>query len=145
MKNINVAKNIVVGISTIIDQSASSESNYVIDDSIAVELGWICTVKDGVPSFKASIPVPPTIPAMQFMMCFYPQEQAYIQNSTDPIVNVFWTRFSDPRVIDINLNSESMTQTLDYLSATNVMPALTPPAPYLAVGRSAQILTGVPV
>jgi hypothetical protein len=35
-----------------------------------------------------------------------------------------------------------MTQTLDYLSATNVMPALTPPAPYLAAGRKEAILTG---
>lgn len=117
-----------------------------------VENGWVyneTTKKWSAPPPPpvppVPVPVPPTIPAMQFMMCFYPQEQAYIQNSTDPIVNVFWTRFSDPRVIDINLNSESMTQTLDYLSATNVMPALTPPAPYLAVGRSAQILTGVPV
>ena len=142
MKNINVANNIVVGISTIIDQSASSESNYVIDDSIAVELGWICTVKDGTPSFKAPIPVPPTIPAMQFMMCFYPQEQAYIQNSTDAIVKVFWTRFSDQRVTEVNLALDSMSQTLDYLSATDVMPALTPPAPYLAAGRKEAILTG---
>ena len=145
MKYINVENNIVTGIAILGDSGASTVSDYVVDDSVTVELGWICTVKDNVPSFVAPMPVPPTIPVMQFMMCFYPQEQVYIQNSTDPIVNVFWTRFSDPRVTEINLNSESMTQTLDYLSATNVMPALTPPAPYLAVGRSAQILTGVPV
>ena len=87
-------------------------------------------------------PVPPVVSAVQFMMLFYPQEQAYIQNSTDAIVKVFWTRFSDQRVTEVNLALDSMSQTLDYLSATNVMPALTPPAPYLAVGRKEAILTG---
>ena len=145
MKYINVENNIVIGIAILGDSGASIISDYVVDDSVIVELGWICTVKAGVPSFKAPAPVPPIVTAVQFMMLFYPQEQVYIQNSTDPIIKVFWTRFSDPRVTEINLNSESMTQTLDYLSATNVEPALTPPAPYLAVGRSAQILTGVPV
>ena len=90
-------------------------------------------------------PVPPIVSAVQFMMLFYPQEQAYIQNSTDAIVKVFWTRFSDQRVTEVNLALDSMSQTLDYLSTTDALPALTPPAPYLAVGRSAQILTGVPV
>jgi hypothetical protein len=79
------------------------------------------------------------------MMLFYPQEQAYIQNSTDPIVKVFWTRFQDIRVTEVNLALDSMSQTLDYLSATNVEPALTPPVPYLATGRKAQILTGQPI
>jgi hypothetical protein len=142
MKYINVENNIVTGIAILGDSGASTVSDYVVDDSVTVELGWICTVKDGVPSFKAPVPVPPTIPVMQFMMCFYPQEQAYIQNSTDPIVKVFWTRFQDIRVTEVNLALDSMSQTLDYLSATNVMPALTPPAPYLAAGRKEAILTG---
>ena len=90
-------------------------------------------------------PVPPIVSAVQFMMLFYPQEQAYIQNSTDAIVKVFWTRFSDQRVTEVNLALDSMSQTLDYLSATDVLPTLTPPAPYLAVGRKAQILTGQPI
>lgn len=132
------------------EQTYSSSTKPIYDTEFRM---WRCTTDDAADynvvdmtgdtyTVTAS---PPTIPAMQFMMCFYPQEQAYIQNSTDSIVNVFWTRFSDPRVTEINLNSESMTQTLDYLSATNVLPALTPPAPYLASGRSTQILTGVPV
>jgi hypothetical protein len=87
-------------------------------------------------------PVPPIVSAVQFMMLFYPQEQAYIQNSTDAIVKVFWTRFSDQRVTEVNLALDSMSQTLDYLSATDVLPALTPPAPYLAAGRKEAILTG---
>ena len=91
------------------------------------------------------VPVPPIVSAVQFMMLFYPQEQAYIQYSTDPIVKAFWTRFQDIRVTEVNLALDSMSQTLDYLSTTDALPALTPPAPYLAVGRSAQILTGVPV
>lgn len=142
MKYINVENNIVTGIAILGDSGASTVSDYVVDDSVTVELGWICTVKDGVPSFVAPAPVPPTIPAMQFMMCFYPQEQAYIQNSTDPIVKVFWTRFQDPRVTEVNLALASMAQTLDYLSATDVLPELTPPAPYLAAGRKEEILTG---
>jgi hypothetical protein len=87
-------------------------------------------------------PVPPVVSAVQFMMLFYPQEQAYIQNSTDPIVKVFWTRFQDIRVTEVNLALDSMSQTLDYLSVTDVLPALTPPAPYLAAGRKEAILTG---
>jgi hypothetical protein len=87
-------------------------------------------------------PVPPIVSAVQFMMLFYPQEQAYIQNSTDAIVKVFWTRFSDQRVTEVNLALDSMSQTLDYLSAIDVLPALTPPAPYLAAGRKEAILTG---
>lgn len=87
-------------------------------------------------------PVPPIVSAVQFMMLFYPQEQAYIQNSTDAIVKVFWTRFSDQRVTEVNLALDSMSQTLDYLSTTDVEPALIPPAPYLAAGRKEAILTG---
>jgi len=87
-------------------------------------------------------PVPPVVTAVQFMLLFYPQEQAYIQSSTDPIVKVFWTRFQDIRVTEVNLALDSMSQTLDYLLATNVEPALTPPAPYLAAGRKEEILTG---
>jgi hypothetical protein len=87
-------------------------------------------------------PVPPIVSAVQFMMLFYPQEQAYIQNSTDAIVKVFWTRFSDQRVTEVNLALDSMSQTLDYLSTTDVLPALTPPAPYLVAGRKEAILTG---
>lgn len=94
------------------------------------------------PPLPPPVPVPPIVSAVQFMMLFYPQEQAYIQNSTDAIVKVFWTRFSDPRVTEINLALDSMSQTLDYLSTTDVLPALIPPAPYLAAGRKEAILTG---
>jgi hypothetical protein len=142
MKYINVENNIVTGIAILGDSGASMVSNYIVDDSVTVELKWICTVKDGVPSFVAPVPVPPIVSAVQFMMLFYPQEQAYIQSSTDPIVKVFWTRFSDPRVTEINLALDSMSQTLDYLSSTNVEPTLTPPVPYLAAGRKEAILTG---
>jgi hypothetical protein len=112
-----------------------------------VEDGWLYdgSTWSAPPVPPAPIPVPPVPPivsAVQFMMLFYPQEQAYIQNSTDAIVKVFWTRFSDQRVTEVNLALDSMSQTLDYLSTTNVEPALTPPAPYLAAGRKAQILTG---
>jgi hypothetical protein len=112
-----------------------------------VQNGWLYdgSTWSAPPVPPAPIPVPPVPPivsAVQFMMLFYPQEQAYIQNSTDAIVKVFWTRFSDQRVTEVNLALDSMSQTLDYLSATDVLPALTPPAPYLAAGRKEAILTG---
>jgi hypothetical protein len=112
-----------------------------------VENGWLYngSTWSAPPVPPAPVPVPPVPPivsAVQFMMLFYPQEQAYIQNSTDAIVKVFWTRFSDQRVAEVNLALDSMSQTLDYLSATDVLPALTPPAPYLAAGRKEAILTG---
>jgi hypothetical protein len=112
-----------------------------------VQDGWLYdgstwSAPPPIPVPPTPIPVPPTVSAVQFMMLFYPQEQAYIQNSTDPIVKVFWTRFSDPRVTEINLALDSMSQTLDYLSSTNVEPTLTPPVPYLAAGRKEAILTG---
>ena len=101
-------------------------------------------VWDYVPPVPAT---PPTISAIAFMMAFYPTEQAYIQNSTDPIVQVFWTRYQAciQTGTPIDLAMPSMTQTLDYLSTTNVQPALTPPAPYIVPSRVAQILTGQPV
>jgi hypothetical protein len=112
-----------------------------------VQDGWLYngstwSAPPPIPVPPTPVPVPPIVSAVQFMMLFYPQEQAYIQNSTDAIVKVFWTRFSDQRVTEVNLALDSMSQTLDYLSATDVLPALTPPAPYLAAGRKEAILTG---
>ena len=115
----------------------------------AVEDGWLYNETNKTWSAPPPPPVPPEpvfvppiVSAVQFMMLFYQLEQSYIQNSADPIVNVFWTRFQDPRVTEVNLALDSMSQTLDYLSTTDVLPALAKPAPYLAAGRKEQILTG---
>ena len=114
-----------------------------------VENGWVYdkatklwTAPLPVPVPPTPVPVPPTVTAVQFMLLFFAQEQAHVQYSTDPIVQVFWTRFIDPRVTEVNLALESMSQALDYLSTTDVMPALSTPAPYLAAGRKEAILTG---
>lgn len=145
-RNVNdVAVDVTTTDPTTIFYQTVAEEFIVVPEE--VKDGWVF---DGAtwsapPVPPAPIPVPPvhpTVSAVQFMMLFYPQEQAHIQNSTDPIVNVFWTRFSDPRVSEVNLSLDSMSQTLDYLSVTDVLPELTPPAPYLAAGRKEAILTG---
>lgn len=77
-----------------------------------------------------------------FFQLFTFAERAAIKNSTDPLVVSFWDSYQNAIAtgVKIDLGSPDIIRGLAYLSATDVAPATDPPAPYLAAGRSQQIL-----
>lgn len=110
----------------------------VPDDAVNGD-GWVNgkLVKPVMPE-PAPAPVviiPPTISAVAFRNLFSITEEIAISSSVDPVVNVLWNRFSDPKLMTIDLSLASVNSALDYLTKVSI----------LSEGRKAEILTGKPV
>jgi len=92
-------------------------------------------------------PKPPLISAVLFRNLFTIQEELLIAKSADPIVQILWSRFSDPKLLEVDMSLSTISGSegaLAYLANTPVQPAQNPQINYLAEGRMAEILTGVP-
>ena len=99
--------------------------------------GWVNgkLVKPVMPEPAPVVIVPPTIGAVAFRNLFSITEEIAISASVDPVVNVLWNRFSDPKLMTIDLSLASVNSALDYLTKVSI----------LSEGRKAEILTGKPV
>lgn len=82
--------------------------------------------------------------AARFMDCFTPAEEIAIMGSTDPVVKVFVARLN--RAIaagqEIDPNTVSVQEGVQYLATTNQTPATSPASTYIAPSRVADILSG---
>jgi len=99
------------------------------------------------PTYPPLTPKPPLISAVLFRNLFTVQEELLIAKSADPNVQILWSRFSDPKLLEVDMSLSSISGSegaLAYLTNTSVQPAQDPPINYLAEGRMAEILTGVP-
>lgn len=108
----------------------------VPDDAVNGD-GWVNgkLVKPVMPEPAPGVIIPPTISAVAFRNLFSITEEIAISASVDPVVNVLWNRFSDPKLMTIDLSLASVNSALDYLTKVSI----------LSEGRKAEILTGKPV
>ena len=89
-----------------------------------------------VPEYVAPEPVPvkpPTVKAIDYKMLFTSAERIASKASTDPVMVDLMTLLDDPRTTHIDLSRPSLGEALDYMTFIGI----------LAVGRKAEILTGV--
>jgi len=122
MKTVFVVNGVVVGSGWVPDRSMNASvssvdpdaTEYVVDDSNPVGVGWTCLVTNGVPAFTA--PTTQTyalLTPMQFYLAFKTNERMLLKaltagipansalNSTpnpipvDPIISEFWATISD--------------------------------------------------
>ena len=76
---------------------------------------------------------PPTVKAIDYKMLFTSAERIASKASTDPVMVDLMTLLDDPRTTHIDLSRPSLGESLDYMTSIGI----------LAVGRKAEILTGV--
>lgn len=95
--------------------------------------------KPVVPEYIAPEPVapvapkPPTVKVIDYKMLFTSAERIASKASTDPVMVDLMEIMNDPRTTHIDLARQSMSDALDYMTHIGI----------LAVGRKAEILTGV--
>lgn len=84
--------------------------------------------------------------AGQFYNCFTATEMIAIKGSADQFVKEFLARWQVAMQANENVNPNliSVQEGLAYLSVTNQLPSVTPPATYILPARIPQILSGVP-
>jgi len=161
MKYIYVIGAEVVGIATLADGASASASGpagsteYVMQDTDPTQIGWACTVVEGVASFTAPATSYAPLTPMQFWFSFTYAERILLKalaltglpaTSTaaaipiDPIVADFWETYQLAVTLqdDINPNLLSVQEAVTYLS----QPTAPTPAIILAA-RVPQILAGV--
>lgn len=89
-----------------------------------------------VPVYVAPEPVPvkpPTVKAIDYKMLFTSAERIAAKASIDPVMVDLMELLGDPRTTHIDLSRPSIGEALDYMTLLGI----------LAVGRKAEILTGV--
>ena len=76
---------------------------------------------------------PPTVSAIQYKMLFTSAERIAAKASVDPVIIDLQDLLNDPRTTEVDLSLQSISDALDYMTVKGI----------LAVGRKAEILTGV--
>ncbi len=120
-------------------------TEYTVDDSVSVGIGWGCVVTNGVPEFTAPAAKIPLLTPMQFYLAFTPTERIAIKPSTDPMVQEFWATYQLAAQTnhDIDPNLVSVQEALTYMATAKT--ATPPGAGILAsTSRIQQILAGIP-
>jgi hypothetical protein len=81
--------------------------------------------------------IPPSVSVITFKMLFTCAERIAIRAAiaTDPVVSDWWSLLQDPRLTTVDMSLASVQSALDYLTLIGK----------LAVGRKAQILTGIAI
>lgn len=85
-----------------------------------------------IPEPVPEVVVPPTISTVAFRNLFTISEEIAITTSTDPVVKVLWSRFADPKLINVDMSLKSVGDALAYMTTIGI----------LSSGREAEILTG---
>ena len=88
-----------------------------------------------VPEYVApepAAPVPPKVTVIEYKMLFTSQERIAAKASTDPVIVDLRELMDDPRTSHVDLSLQSISDALDYMTATGL----------IAAGRKAEILTG---
>jgi hypothetical protein len=106
----------------------------VPDDAVNGD-GWVNgklikpVVVEPVAAEPAAI-VPPKLSTVDFRGLFTIAEEIAITKSVDEVVVVLWSRFTDPKLENVDMALASVDYALDYLTTSGI----------LAAGRKAEIL-----
>jgi hypothetical protein len=76
---------------------------------------------------------PPTISTVEFRNLFTIAEEIAITTSTDPAIKILWSRFTDPKLNNVDMSLKSVQDALVYMTTTAI----------LASGRMETIIAGV--
>lgn len=145
--HINQGAPVVVG-------GPSGSTEYQVDDSIPVEVGYSCTVTAGVPVFAPVAPLytPNIVSIGVFLSSITALELAGLRASSDPLVQQFVLLCDDPRITAIDLNLPRIQFDINYAAGLVAAPAgaanagakMTSP-PIGGAARAAAILAGNPL
>ena len=105
----------------------------VPDDAVNGD-GWVSDklIKPVVvePVVEPVVVVPPKLSTVDFRGLFTIAEEIAITKSVDEVVVVLWSRFTDPKLENVDMALASVDYALDYLTTSGI----------LADGRKAEIL-----
>jgi hypothetical protein len=76
---------------------------------------------------------PPKVSVIEYKMLFTSAERIATKASVDPVIVDLQELMNDPRTVNVDLSLQSISDALDYMTFLGI----------LAVGRKAEILTGV--
>lgn len=140
MKTVFVVNNIVVGYGMTTVKEASVSSNaagvtaYEVSSSTPVEINWVCTVNNNVPSFAPPAVMLQAVSPIEFKLLFTAPERVAIKNSVDPVVQDFFSIIDDPRLTKVELGLQSTQDALQYLVSKNLITA----------ARRSEVMAGIP-
>ena len=143
MKTVHVINSVVVGVVSVSDGAVNlgvaGATDYVVDDNLPAQPGWMFVGTADVPAFAAPAPVPPTVSPPTYMLLFTGAERIAIKakRATDPVLGDFFDIIDDARLTEVVLSLKSVQDGTSYALEQAGVAAADVPA------RLAQILTGV--